>query len=612
MKRFTNFTLGLSLAAVAVLLPVRGYAQTSIVIEGGTLIDGNGGAPVPDAVVIIQGNKIVAVSRKGQAAYPANAQVIKADGKFILPGLIDGQVSYSWPFGEAMLINGVTSTIDIGNGGEVTVGQRDGVTLGRIRGPRAFTSIAHINGAPEPRWATGFESSMTPARVPKSPEETREMVKRLIATGADYINFQDGVLPVDFYKAGIDEAHKVGKAVLMRSYGPVVFPKDAAGLGIAGITHAAGIAYSIGKERPMNGRNDDAELDLFAEMDETKATDLAKVMAQDKTASVPNFVMQYPGYPKDWARFEAESHKMFSDPNLLAYYPPDMLESVFASFGRTDRGAVRDRRMKGFQNALRFHKMLVDDGGHVVAGGNTNATKTPGLNLHQEMQIFAEAGFTPMQIIESATKWPAEMINKQDQVGTIGVGKLADVLIVTADPLQNVANLEKVDTVVLDGKVVDRTYHSWYSTPFMSIANGGSPTVDALPWVAAMKSVFSRRGTEEGAAPRAAAGLPNPPLAPQPAIETIDPVMVTEGGPALTVTLKGINFVRKSAVYFNGRSVPYQAANANELHVTLDADLLRTPGRFDVVVKNPEPIGSDPMWGNGTSNKAHLIVNYRQ
>src|SRR6266404_1404988 len=176
---------------------------------------------------------------------------------------------------------------------------------------------------------------------------------------------------------------------------------------------------------------------------------------------------------------------MFSDPNLLAYYPADMLQSVLESFGRGDRGAVRERRMKGFQNALRFHKMLVDAGGHVVAGGNTNSTKTPGLNIHHEMQIFAEAGLTPMQIIQSATKWGAEMINKQDQIGAIETGKLADVLIVNDDPLQSVNNLEKIDTVVFDGKVVDRTYHSWYSTPFLSIANGGSPTVDGLPWVAA-------------------------------------------------------------------------------------------------------------------------------
>src|ERR1700687_3502915 len=163
------------------------------------------------------------------------------------------------------------------------------------------------------------------------------------------------------------------------------------------------------------------------------------------------------------------------------------------------------------------------------------------------MQIFSEAGFTPMQIIQSATKWAAKMINKQDQVGTIAVGKFADVLIVSDDPLQSVSNLEKVDTVVFDGKVVDRSYHSWYSTPFMSIANSGSPTADGLQWVAAMKSVLLRRGGEEG--PRPPAGIPNPVLSPQPAIETIDPVLVTEGSPTLTVALKGFNFVRKSTVY---------------------------------------------------------------
>jgi adenine deaminase len=135
------------------------------------------------------------------------------------------------------------------------------------------------------------------------------------------------------------------------------------------------------------------------------------------------------------------------------------------------------------------------------------------------MQIFAEAGFTPIQIIQSVTKWPAEMINKQDLVGPIGVGKLVDVLIVSDDPLQSISNLEKVDTVIFDGKVVDRTYRSWYSTPFLSIANSLSPPVDGLQWVAAMNA---RRGTEEG--PRAAAGVPNPMLASQPAIESIDPL----------------------------------------------------------------------------------------
>src|SRR5580698_135080 len=85
-KTMTNRVSGVCCMVAGALFSMSAFAQTPIVIEGGTLIDGNGGAPVADSVVIIQGNKITAVSRKGQAAYPAGAQVIKADGKFVLPG----------------------------------------------------------------------------------------------------------------------------------------------------------------------------------------------------------------------------------------------------------------------------------------------------------------------------------------------------------------------------------------------------------------------------------------------------------------------------------------------------------------------------------------------
>lgn len=95
--------------------------QSSLVIEGGTLIDGNGGVPVPHAVILIQGNEIRRVSRNGQVFSPAGAQVTKADGKFILPGLWGAQVVYQWYFGEMMLNHGITSTIDVANPGEIAV-----------------------------------------------------------------------------------------------------------------------------------------------------------------------------------------------------------------------------------------------------------------------------------------------------------------------------------------------------------------------------------------------------------------------------------------------------------------------------------------------------------
>src|SRR5688500_1664756 len=154
------------LACIATVVPAfisaQLYAQTAgpLVIDGGTLIDGNGGAPVTDAVVVIQGERVTSVSRRGQATIPANAQVIRADGKFILPGLWDSQVSYNWYYGEVMLNYGITSTIDVGIAGEIGAPHRDGVHKGRIRGPRPFSGLSRISS--EPVGNTGLETTLTP------------------------------------------------------------------------------------------------------------------------------------------------------------------------------------------------------------------------------------------------------------------------------------------------------------------------------------------------------------------------------------------------------------------------------------------------------------------
>ena len=99
--------------------------------------------------------------------------------------------------------------------------------------------------------------------------------------------------------------------------------------------------------------------------------------------------------------------------------------------------------------------MFADAGGHVVPGGDTNASKIPGLNIHHEILAISEAGMTPMQIIQSATKWAAQMIEKDKDLGTVEAGKLADVIVLTGDPLQSIDNLRKVETVIFDGRQVE-------------------------------------------------------------------------------------------------------------------------------------------------------------
>ena len=120
-----------------------------------------------------------------------------------------------------------------------------------------------------------------------------------------------------------------------------------------------------------------------------------------------------------------------------------------AELARCASGDSRDIR-----NALRFHKMFADAGGHVLPGANYDPQRVPGNSLIHEMLIFIEAGITPMQIIQGATKWAAESIDRGKDFGTIEAGKIADIVIVNADPLQNVENLKQVDTVVFNGKRV--------------------------------------------------------------------------------------------------------------------------------------------------------------
>ena len=89
--------------------------------------------------------------------------------------------------------------------------------------------------------------------------------------------------------------------------------------------------------------------------------------------------------------------------------------------------------------------------------------------------------------------------------------------------------------------------------------------------------------------------------------------MVTQGSPTITVTINGFHFVRRSRVYFEGTSVPYRAVSPTQLEVTIDSSLLHEAGWLDLVVVNPSPYNPEIgiPWGNGTSNKAHLIVDYR-
>jgi hypothetical protein len=221
-----------------------------------------------------------------------------------------------------------------------------------------------------------------------------------------------------------------------------------------------------------------------------------------------------------------------------------------------------------------------------------------------------------MQIIQGATKWSAELLDKGDELGTIEAGKIADIIVVNSNPLDTIENLRGLDAVIFDGRRVELGYTAGYN-PVFRVESELNPPVSRLLWVNAFRPVaFGGSGGRFNGRPPVGPGqsLPNPVESPQPAIETISPLAVTQGSPTITVTLTGFNFVQRSQVLFKGVPVPHAAVSGSEFQVTVDASLLQEPGWHEFVVRNPWPLHPEIAleWGDGTSNAAYLIVEFAQ
>jgi len=596
MNMQTGARLCLAFLLCGASLPA--LAQVTV-IQGGTLIDGNGGAPVANSVVVIEGNRITDVGTAGSVNIPQGATVIDATGKWITPGLWDAQASYTWQFGEAFLHWGVTSQVDIGLGGEVSIAARDAVNAGLQRGPREWIGIAHFGGF-GPEEIYGYETPYDGRQLPQTFEALQEHTELLLDAGADMIMFHDGNWQPDWVEWACETAHARGKPCTMRATGPVMGLNDAANAGIDIVHHARGASGAImrdGAEPAGNG-----ELDRFVLMDDAKAAALIDLLVEEQVYLVPNIIHEAPGYPADWAEMQRHYEEQFSNPALLAYYDTRFFRQLQNTRRNVNRGELRERRMPGYQNMLRFYKMLSDAGGKPLVGGDTNGGKVPGSIMHEEMAIFQEAGIEPMKIIQGATSWVAEAMRVSDQIGTITEGKLADILIVNADPLADIRNLRQIESVIQNGQVVDRDFHASYAVPFAGHDPDHRYTINDQQWVRAVKREFGTGGQ--------GANAPNPPESPFPAIEAIAPTMITQNSPATTLTLTGFNFVQGTQVLIGGVPVPYTRVSGTELAVTLDENFLRRAGRFPIVLRNPEPMERFARWGDGHSNTAWLIIRY--
>jgi hypothetical protein len=422
--------------------------------------------------------------------------------------------------------------------------------------------------------------------------------------------------------------------VMMRCVGPQTRAKSCVLAGADVMLHSGLVGVEMNKD-PVKWK-DYVGLppDVYCDMDPAKEKDMVTFLASHNTALVPNLIAADRGFASSWKRIQREDREVFADPNLRTYYPEYAVQDLLDNAKSPEEYLTPDQisiRSCGYKNHAKFIGDLIAAGGHALPSMD-DSQSAPGLGVLQEMAVFQEdAHVPPMKIIQSVTKWPAEHYHLRD-IGTIEAGKLADIDIVTADPTVDIMNMRKLDTLIKDGKLVDRNYHPSYRGWMFSndkVSYDQAP-VSNPAFAAAIKQLSARgqaapkpymtvtapNGHEVGILPgvadiRKGPGLgpvPDYSLSPTPAIETIAPRTVLQGASDTTVALTGVNFVKLSVVYVNGEPVPTMVDSATKLRFVVSQNTFARAGKLHVVVKNPQPLAT-VEWGD-TSNTAHILVPF--
>jgi imidazolonepropionase-like amidohydrolase len=446
---------------IFILSPSTSAQQAQVtVIEGATLIDGTSNKPIENAVVVVRGNRIAAIGKKGDLDIPGGARIIRADGKFLMPGLIDIHVHYFEWHGELHLAHGVTTVKDTGNPVEWLEALSNAISSGKTVGPRIFyTGNSLTSPKPIRDHHIGLES----------PEMGRQAVRLLKQHGAVAAKVHQQISP-ELLRAVAEEAHRLGMPVTghLRRIGA----REAVLAGIDGLEHATGIPRSAGS-RPELLKTDDPENELVgyyddlneaAEMKEENFAPLVELLVKKKVVIVPTLVTWFRVATDRRAAFAAED-ATYAKIEALSYVPKRVLEwwktsSIYEPPSENDLQRFRT----AYQRMSRFFKLFHDAGGLLLAGSATGES-VPGLSLYREMQMLVDLGLSPRQVIEIVTRRNAEFLRKDKELGTIATGKLADLIVLERNPLEDIKNISTVSLVMKDGKIVDREYHANFAMP---------------------------------------------------------------------------------------------------------------------------------------------------
>jgi imidazolonepropionase-like amidohydrolase len=392
-------------------VPVLASGEFAIV--GATLIDGTGRAPVADSVVVVRDGRIVSV---GPGKAPVGMKVVDGKGKTLLPGLWEMHAHYMQvEWGPAYLASGVTTARDLGNEFEFITTVRDAVAKGEVLGPQLL-----LAGLVDGRGPTTFGTNWA-----DTPEEGRAMVAKYKAAGFQQMKIYNLIKP-EVLRAIAEEAHKNGMSVT--GHVPTgMTPQQAVEAGMDQINHLPFATLQSGGAETVR---------FFKE----HGTVIDPTMAWNELLGRP-------------ANYEIASF----EPGFAK--TPWALTNLVGTASTAAADAPRPARFREMLDSiLALHK-----GGVTIVAGTDKAI--PGHSLHRELELYVEAGLTPMEVIQLATLGAAKVMKMDDRVGSVEVGKRADLVLVDGDPLQDFQALRRVTRVVAGGKVYDPA-DLWKSVDF--------------------------------------------------------------------------------------------------------------------------------------------------
>jgi imidazolonepropionase-like amidohydrolase len=438
-----------ALVAVAALSAVACVARSSSVPEQPalafthvTVIDGASSSLRPDQTVVVRGNRIVSVAPSRSARPPADARVIEARGKFLIPGLWDMHVHTATIAAREVLplyvANGITGVRDMAGDWPTITGFRDEIARGALAGPRIVASGPYLEGGDVP----------IPHVLARNPDEARVAVDSLIRLGVDFVKVHGQLAPATYF-AIARRARERGIA-----FGGHV--PSAVGSAAASDSGQRSIEHLLAIPAPCTPAESIALQPRFRVQ-----RALGRCSSEDLTPLYARFVRNGTWVtPTFTAQYEIATWPKRAVPgDSLAHYLPDTLRRYVAAIFPMPDSIPADADSVGqamFEKRLAQVATMHRAGVRILAGTDAPLRNSPpGFGLHEELRLLARGGLTPFEIIRAATLEPAHFFGMLDSAGTIAPGKLADLVLLDANPLLDIRNTRRIAAVVANGRLYD-------------------------------------------------------------------------------------------------------------------------------------------------------------